>query len=91
MNNSTKPIKLIEDILGSKTFFFPDELSNERKQDTLEKCIFLRINGENHYIFTGKQVELTAQEYAVLRDSGMITSNYGYSDKPDFDPFSYEN
>ena len=84
--NSTKPVKNIEDLMGKKTFFFPDSMANERIQNTLEKCIFLRINGENHWIQTGKRVEITEQEFAVLKDSGMVTMNYTYASKPEFDP-----
>ena len=86
MMNSQKPVKNIEDLMGKKTFFFPDSLSNERIQDTHEKCIFLRVNGKSHFIFTGKKVEITEQEFAVLKDSGMITANYTYASRPEFDP-----
>jgi hypothetical protein len=86
LKSSTKPVKNIEDLVGRKTFFFPDEMSNERIINTHEKCIFLRINGQSHYIMTGKRVEITEQEFAVLKDSGMVTMNYTYASRPDFDP-----
>lgn len=89
MKRSQKKIKDINELTGKKTFFFPDSLSNDRMRDTHEKCIFLRINGENHYIMTGIRVELTPQEFAVLRDSGMVTSSYTYASRPEFDPIGH--
>jgi len=93
MNNSTKPVKSLDDLMGKKTFFFPHELANERVGNDMERCIMIRVNGHSHNILTGKCVELTLQEYAVLRDSGMITDNYTYSKSKEFDPLkdSYEN
>ena len=72
--------------MGKKTFFFPDELSNDRMQDTHEKCILVRVNGHNNYILTGKSVELTLQEFSVLKDSGIISGNYTYATRQEFDP-----
>jgi hypothetical protein len=86
MKTSEKPVKSLEDLFGHKTFFFPDDMANERVLNTLEKCIFLRINGENHWIMTGRRVEITEQEFAVLKDAGMVTSNYTHATRPDFDP-----
>lgn len=86
MNNSTKPVKNIEDLMGKKTFFFPDSLSNERFGNDNERCIFVGANGKRFYIPTGRSVELTQQEYSILRDSGMITDNYKYTEVSEFDP-----
>jgi len=83
---STKSIKPLTDLLTKKTFFFPDSLSNDRVQDTHEKCIILYANGKRHIVFTGKTVELTDQEFSILRDSGIILPNYTYATSPEFDP-----
>jgi hypothetical protein len=93
MNNSKKSVKNIDDLMGKKTFFFPDSLANERFGNELKPCILVRVNGQSHFIFTGQSVELTKQDYAILRDSGMITDNYSYSESKEFDPLhdSYEN
>lgn len=92
MNHSQKPVKKLEDLIGKKTFCFPNELANERVGNDMEPCIILRINGCVHYILTGKRVELTAQEFAILKDAGIITDNYMYTENPEFDPLkpSYE-
>jgi hypothetical protein len=83
---STKKLKPLEDIMGKKTFFFPDSLSNDRMMDTHERCISLLVNGNKTYIFTGKSVEITLQEFSILKDAGIITPNYTYSLNLEFDP-----
>ena len=89
---SDKPIKDITNLMGKKTFFFPHELSNERVGNDHKQCILVRVNGKSFYILTGENVELSLQEYSVLRDSGMITNGYSYEKVPDFDPIRrYEN
>lgn len=85
---STKPVKLIEEVLGKKIFNIPNELSNERLS-TGEKCIVLGINGVNHTILTGKNVELTQQEFSILKDSGIISPNRMYSIEKEFDPIRH--
>ena len=92
MNNSKKPIKNIDDLMGKKTFFFPNELANERVGNDMQPCILVRVNGQSHFIFTGKSVELSRQEFAILKDSNIITDRYLYSENKEFDPLktSYE-
>lgn len=85
---SKKPIKNIDDIIGNKRFFFPDEISNERNPVTLERCILIRVNGESHYIVTGKYVEITNQEFAILKDANIIGKNISYATSSDFDPIN---
>jgi hypothetical protein len=72
--------------MGKKTFFFPDSLSNERVGNDNQKCIFIGANGKRLFILTGQSVELTQQEYSILRDSGLITDNYKYTEVEEFDP-----
>lgn len=83
---STKPIKEVSDLKGKKTFFFPNELANERVGNDHKRCIKVTVNGKNSFILTGENVELTEQEYAILRDSGIINGTYTYEKNPDFDP-----
>lgn len=83
---SLKPIKSLEDLLGKKTFFFPDDLSNDRIRDTHEKCIMLTINGKVHTVLTGKNIELDKQKFSTLKDAGIILPNYTYAVNPEFDP-----
>lgn len=83
---SLKPVRPLDDLMGKKTFFFPDNLANERVQDTHEKCIFIRVNGISHYVLTGVTVEITQQQFSILKDAGIITANYTYSTRPEFDP-----
>lgn len=85
---SLKRIKPIEEVLGRKIFNIPDELSND-KTAIGEKCITLGINGVNHIVLTGKNIELDQQEFAVLKDSGIINSNKLYAVEKDFDPIRY--
>lgn len=86
MNHSKKPVKDINDLIGEKKFIFPDELSNDRIQDTLERCILLRVNGQNHRILTGKIVTITSQEFAILKDAGIVSGDYNYAQERDYDP-----
>lgn len=83
---SDKPVKLLTDLLTKKTFFFPDSLSNDRVQNTHEKCIVVVANGKRHIVLTGKNVELDEQEFAILRDAGIILPNYTYAVHEEFDP-----
>jgi len=83
---STKEVKKIEDLIGKKTFFFPNELANERVTNNLLPCILVQVNGKKHFILTGQSVELTLQEFAILKDSGMLTDKYTYQENKDFDP-----
>lgn len=86
MMTSEKPIKDLEEIIGDKKFFFPDELSNDRIPDKHKKCIFIQVNGEKHYIPTGENVSLTRQQFSTLKDSGIILPHYTYATNPEFDP-----
>ena len=83
---SSKPVKRLEDLLSKKQFFFPDSLSTDRVQGSLERCITLRINGTPHTIITGRNVEINEQEFAILRDAGIISANQTFSSDPEFDP-----
>ena len=83
---SDKPVNKLVDILTKKTFFFPDSLANDRTQDTHENCIVLYANGIRHIVPTGRSVELDEQEFAILRDAGIILPHYTYSDHEEFDP-----
>ncbi|MCR4290488.1 MAG: hypothetical protein NUV86_09550 [Candidatus Scalindua sp.] len=87
---SDKPVKLLADLMGKKTFFFPDELSNERVGNDNLRAIMVRVNGKTFNILTGQSVELSQQEFSTLKDSGMVTDKYTYSDTPEFDPL-HEN
>ena len=86
MKTSEKAVKRIEDLIGKRTFFFPNELANERTGNDMKPCIVVRVNGQSHYIFTGQSVELTSQDYAILRDSGMNPDRYGGESNGEFDP-----
>lgn len=83
---STNPIKPLSELLGKQTFYIPHELSNDRVQDTHERCIFLGVNGRRLIVLTGVNVELTQQEFSILRDAGIILPNYSYAVNPEFDP-----
>lgn len=83
---SDKPIKLLSDILGKQTFFFPDDLANERVGNDFKKCILVRVNGQSHHILTGVNTELSAQDFAILRDSGIVNNIFTYTKDPYFDP-----
>jgi len=84
--NSINKVKPLSDLIGKQTFFFPDDLSNDRVQNTHEKCIFLRVNGQTMLVKTGRNVELTQQEFSTLKDAGIILPNYTYAVNPEFDP-----
>lgn len=83
---SLKPVKKLEDLLTKQTFLFPNELANDRVQNTHEQCIILFANGKKHMILTGVNIELDQQEFSILKDSGIILPNYTYSVNPEFDP-----
>lgn len=85
---SLKPIKPLQDLLTKKTFFFPNSLANDRVQNTHEHCILMFVNGKRHVILTGKNVELDEQEFAILKDSGIILPNYTYAINEEFDPMN---
>lgn len=89
---SSKPVKKLEDLMGKKQFFFPDTLSNERVGNDNHRCIMIRINGTSHFILTGVKVTITPQEFAILKDSGMVSDVAMYSVANEFDPLRpYEN
>ncbi len=85
---SDKPVKNIADLMGKKTFFFPDSLANERVGNENDRCIMVRVNGKTFNILTGKNVELSQQEFSVLKDSALITDTYTYEKNSVFDPLA---
>ncbi len=84
IHHSTKPVKDITEVVGKKTFLFPLEMANENKNG--EKVILLRVNSQASYIPVGRKVDITLQEYSLLRDIGVITNEHTYEVNPEFDP-----
>ncbi len=85
---STKQIKSLEEVLGKKIFRLPSEISTDTTPEG-KRCMVLGINGVNHVILTGVEVELDQQEFSILKDSGIINSNTTYSVKKEFDPIRH--
>ena len=83
---SNKPVKRLEDLLSKKQFFFPNSLATDRVPNTMDNYMTLMINGKFHTILTGRIVEIDEQEFAILRDAGIISSTTTYSNDPEFDP-----
>lgn len=83
---SAKNKKNMNELIGDKRFFIPDNLSNDRHPETMEKVFCVRINGKATYIPTGKDTPVPYEAFCVLKDIGAIASGEIYARDNEFDP-----
>lgn len=80
MVRSIKPIKNLDDLVGSKRFIIPREFANEGN------FIYVGVGGKPYRIITEEAVEIPYEAYCVLRDIGVPL--YSFSEEKEFDPWA---
>ena len=86
LQTSKKKVKLLEEILGKKEYFFPEDLANEINPDTGEKSILTTLNSQKTYTPVGKRIGIDYETFCVLKDANIINPNETYETGKPFDP-----
>lgn len=86
MNNSKKPVKELQSLLGNRRFLFPRSLANECDPETGKPVVMVIINAKKTMMFVDEPVYVDQDAFCLLKDVGIIKSEYQLDEE--FDPLN---
>ncbi len=90
VQRSGKPIKLLTDLIGEKEFFLPRKMANEVDPETGKSALMVCVNAKKTFIPIEESTPISFDNFCLLRDVGIFSSEANYSTEPEFNPFKNE-
>ena len=80
MNQSTKKIKPLKELVGDRIFVLPRRMANDIDIKTGKPCIFVGINGKATYIPVEEPTPIPYNVFCVLKDNGVLDYYKSYEE-----------
>jgi hypothetical protein len=72
MNQSTKKIKPLKELVGDRIFILPKRMANDVDIVTGKPCLFVGINGKATYVLVEEPTPISYNVFCALKDIGIL-------------------